>query len=169
MKRKCAFIVAGIFMVSLFAITCMPGQAAAGPMKLSYANFPPAPTFPCVQMERWKKEVARQAYEFEKKIQEGKVTKVGVNKYTEGVDMEVELHEYNEEWARLQIERLKELKKTRDSKAVKEALKALEKAAREKENVMPYLVACCKSYATVGEMANLFRDVFGEYLEPNIF
>ena len=56
----------------------------------------------------WKDE--RQAYEFEKKLQEGLVKKVGVNEYTEGVDMEVELHEYNEEWAQLQIERLKELR-----------------------------------------------------------
>jgi len=115
------------------------------------------------------KEVARQAYEFEKKIQEGKVIKVGVNKYTEGVDMEVDLHEYNEEWARLQIKRLKELKKDRDNKAVKNSLKALEKAAREEKNVMPYLLACCKDYATVGEMSNVFRDVFGEFVEPSIF
>ena len=115
------------------------------------------------------KEVARQAYEFEKKIQEGKVIKVGVNKYTEGVDMEVELHEYNEEWARLQIKRLKELKKDRDNKAVKNSLKTLEKAAREEKNVMPYLLECCKSYATVGEMSNVFRDVFGEFVEPSIF
>ena len=115
------------------------------------------------------KEVALQAYEFEKKIQEGKVIKVGVNKYTEGVDMEVELHEYNEEWARLQIKRLKELKKDRDNKAVKDSLKALEKAAREEKNVMPYLLECCKSYATVGEMSNVFRDVFGEFVEPSIF
>ncbi len=115
------------------------------------------------------KEVARQAYEFEKKIQEGKVIKVGVNKYTEGVDMEVDLHEYNEEWARLQIKRLKELKNDRDNKAVKNSLKALEKAAREERNVMPYLLTCCKDYATVGEMANVFRDVFGEFVEPNIF
>jgi len=115
------------------------------------------------------KEVALQAYEFEKKIQEGKVTKVGVNKYTEGVDMEVELHEYNEEWARLQIKRLKELKQDRDNKAVKNSLKALEKAAREEKNVMPYLLECCKSYATVGEMSNVFKDVFGEFVEPSIF
>jgi methylmalonyl-CoA mutase N-terminal domain/subunit len=115
------------------------------------------------------KEVAWQAYEFEKKIQEGKVIKVGVNKYTEGVDMEVELHEYNEEWARLQIKRLKELKKDRDNKAVKNSLKALEKAAIEEKNVMPYLLECCKSYATVGEMSNVFRDVFGEFVEPSIF
>jgi len=115
------------------------------------------------------KEVARQAYEFEKKIQEGRVTKVGVNKYTEGVDMEVELHEYNDEWANLQIQRLGELKESRDNKAVKDSLTALEKAAREEKNVMPYLLECCKSYATVGEMSNVFRDVFGEFVEPNIF
>jgi methylmalonyl-CoA mutase N-terminal domain/subunit len=115
------------------------------------------------------REVAKQAYEFEKNIQEGKVTKVGVNKYTEGVDMEVELHEHNEEWEQLQINRLKELKRDRDNKAVKESLKALEKTAREKKNVIPYLVECCKCYATVGEMANVFRDVYGEYVEPSIF
>jgi len=115
------------------------------------------------------REVARQAYEYEKKLQEGKVTKVGVNKYTEGVDMEVELHEYNEQWASLQIERLQELKRNRENKSVMKFLKALEKAASGQENVMPYLVDCCKCYATVGEMANVFRDVFGELKEPSIF
>jgi methylmalonyl-CoA mutase N-terminal domain/subunit len=115
------------------------------------------------------REVSRQAYEYEKRLQEGKVIKVGVNKYTEGADMEVELHGYNESWAQEQIARLKELKRTRDGKAVKDTLKALEKAALEKKNVMPYLVACCKAYATVGEMANLFRQVFGEHKEPSIF
>jgi len=115
------------------------------------------------------REVARQAYEYEKRLQEGKVIKVGVNKYTEGVDMEVELHEYNEAWAQEQIARLKELKRTRDNKGVKDTLKALEKAASEKRNVMPYLVSCCKAYATVGEMADVFRQVFGEHKEPSIF
>jgi methylmalonyl-CoA mutase N-terminal domain/subunit len=115
------------------------------------------------------REVARQAFEYEKKLQQGKVTKVGVNKYTEGVDMEVELHEYNEQWAQLQIDRLKELKAGRDNRAVTKSLKALEKAAKEQKNVMPYLLECCKSYATVGEMANVFRDVFGEWHEPNVF
>jgi len=114
-------------------------------------------------------EVARQAYEFEKKLQEGKVIKVGVNKYTEGQDMEVDLHEYDDEWANLQIERLKTLKKSRDNRAVTGCLKALEKASREKRNVMSCLVDCCKAYATIGEMADVFRDVFGEHVEPSIF
>ena len=115
------------------------------------------------------REVSTQAYEYEKKLQANEVTKVGVNKYTEGADMEVELHEYNESWAQLQIDRLKTLKKERDNRAVAASLKALEKAAVEKKNVMPYLVECCKCYATVGEMADVFRDVFGQYVEPSIF
>ncbi len=115
------------------------------------------------------REVSTQAYEYEKKLQRNEISKVGVNKYTEGVDMEVDLHEYNDSSAQLQIDRLKTLKKGRDNRAVALSLKALEKAAVEKENVMPYLVNCCKCYATVGEMADIFRDVFGEYVEPNIF
>ena len=114
-------------------------------------------------------EVAKQAYEWEKALQQGLVTKVGVNKYTDGVDMEVELHQYNEEWAQLQTQRLQELRRTRDAAAVKETLKAVEKAAREKTNVMPPLVEACKSYATVGEMADVFRQVFGGHVEPSIF
>jgi methylmalonyl-CoA mutase N-terminal domain/subunit len=115
------------------------------------------------------REVSRQAYEYERNLQEGKVTKVGVNKYTEGADMEVELHEYDDQWSLLQIERLKALKKERDNKAVTENLKSLEKAANNQKNVMPYLIECCKGYVTLGEMANIFRDVFGEYREPGIF
>jgi len=115
------------------------------------------------------REVSRQAYEYEKKLQEGKITKVGVNKYTEGVDMEVELHEYDEKWAYQQIERLKALRKDRHNKAALDSLKSLEKAANDQKNVMPYLVECCKHYATLGEMALVFRNVYGEYREPNIF
>ncbi|MFO7783329.1 MAG: methylmalonyl-CoA mutase family protein [Desulfatiglandales bacterium] len=115
------------------------------------------------------REVARQAYEYERKLQEGKVIKVGVNRYTEGVDMEVELHEYNEEWAQKQIKKLQSLRKERDGQKVKDSLRALERAAKDKENVMPHLVECCKAYATVGEMAGVFRQVFGEYVEPSIF
>jgi len=57
MRRKTAFVVAGVFLATILAVSLIPGNAAAAPIKLTYANFPPAPTFPCVQMERWKKEV----------------------------------------------------------------------------------------------------------------
>jgi methylmalonyl-CoA mutase N-terminal domain/subunit len=45
----------------------------------------------------------------------------------------------------------------------------LEKVSRDGKNVMPLLVDCCRAYATVGEMAGVFRDVFGEWQEPSIF
>jgi len=115
------------------------------------------------------KEVSRQAYEFERGVQSGELIKIGVNKYTGGEEGKVELHEYNDESAVEQIKSLEELKRTRNDKEVTRTLKALEKAARDKKNVMPFLVDCCKAYATVGEMTGVFRDIFGEFVEPSIF
>jgi methylmalonyl-CoA mutase N-terminal domain/subunit len=115
------------------------------------------------------KEVSLQAYEFEKGVQNGELIKIGVNKYAGGEEGEVELHEYTDESAVEQIKNLKELKRTRNDREVVNTLKALEKATRDKVNVMPYLVDCCKAYATVGEMTGVFRDAFGEFVEPNIF
>jgi methylmalonyl-CoA mutase N-terminal domain/subunit len=81
----------------------------------------------------------------------------------------VELHEYNDQWAENQKDGLNELRRTRDNREVTRLLKELEKGARDGTNVMPLLVDCCRAYATVGEMAGVFRDVFGEWQEPSIF
>lgn len=113
--------------------------------------------------------VARQAYEVEKGIESGELLKVGVNIYKEGESMEVELHEYNLESAEKQIESLKKVKRERSSSEVAKTLKELENATKAGKNVMPYLVDCCKAYATVGEMAGVFRQIFGEFQEPSLF
>jgi methylmalonyl-CoA mutase N-terminal domain/subunit len=115
------------------------------------------------------KEVARQAYEFEKGVQKGELIKVGMNKYTEGEEMEVELHEYRLGSAEEQVQRLREVKRERDNRKVSQLLKDLESAARAEKNVMPYLLECCKAYATVGEMTKVFKGVYGEFKEPSIF
>jgi methylmalonyl-CoA mutase N-terminal domain/subunit len=115
------------------------------------------------------KEVARQAYEFERGVQKAELIKVGVNKYTEGEEMEVELHEYRLGSAEEQIRRLKEVKRKRDNRTVTQLLKDLENAVRAERNVMPYLLECCKAYATLGEMTNVFKEVYGEFKEPSIF
>jgi len=114
-------------------------------------------------------EVARQAYEFEKALQNKEAVKVGVNKYTEGDHPEVELHAYNESWAETQIDSLKQLRRERDSREVIGLLNKLKQTARDKINVMPVLVECCRAYATVGEMTGVFREVYGEWQEPNLF
>ena len=113
--------------------------------------------------------VARQAYEYERRLQTGEAIKVGVNKYTEGDTKEVELHQYDNSWALRQIDNLKALRRTRNNADVKKTLDALHAATKQNKNVMPYLVDCCKAYATVGEMAGVFRDVFGEFAEPSLF
>jgi methylmalonyl-CoA mutase N-terminal domain/subunit len=115
------------------------------------------------------REVSRQAYEFEKGVQKGELIKVGVNKYTEGEEMEVELHEYRWGSAEEQIQRLREVKRERDNRKVVQLLKDLDKAARDEKNVMPYLLECCKSYATVGEMTKVFKEAYGEFKEPSLF
>lgn len=115
------------------------------------------------------REVSRQAYEFEKGLQKGELIKVGVNKHTEGEEMEVELHQYRQESAEEQVARLREVKRTRNNREVLQSLKELEKAAKEERNVMPSLLACCRAYATVGEMTQVFRDAYGEFKEPSIF
>lgn len=115
------------------------------------------------------REVSRQAYEYEKGIQEKEIIKVGVNKYTEGDHPEVELHDYDDRWAIKQIDRLKALRRERDTREVAASLKRLKKTVQSGRNVMPDLVACCRVYATVGEMTDIFREVFGVWDEPGIF
>ncbi|MCX5811843.1 MAG: methylmalonyl-CoA mutase family protein [Proteobacteria bacterium] len=113
--------------------------------------------------------VARQAYEVEKGLESGELLKVGVNIYKEGESKEVELHEYNYESAEKQIEDLRQVKKQRSQSDVLHTLKVLESATKEGKNIMPALVECCKAYATVGEMTNIFRQEFGEFQEPALF
>jgi methylmalonyl-CoA mutase N-terminal domain/subunit len=116
------------------------------------------------------REVARQAYLYEKALQEGRVHKVGVNIYREDEEEEeVQLHEYNPAAAEAQIKSLNEVRRTRDNRKVAQTLKDLEEAARRKENVMPFLLESIRAYATVGEMTRVFKEVYGEFKEPSIF
>ncbi|NQU63922.1 MAG: methylmalonyl-CoA mutase, partial [SAR324 cluster bacterium] len=117
------------------------------------------------------REVTRQSYEFEKGMQNKEYIKVGVNKYCDEdkEPVDVDLHEYDDSWVEKQTAGLRELRRTRNDTEVSQSLKDLESAVKDKKNVMPYLVTCCKAYATVGEMASVFRDVFGEWKEPSIF
>jgi len=71
--------------------------------------------------------------------------------------MEVDLHEYRQESVEEQVRRLRKVKRERDNRKVVQLLKELEGAARAEKNVMPYLLECCKAYATVGEMTKVFK------------
>jgi len=112
-------------------------------------------------------EVSRQAYIRERKIQSGEITKIGVNKYVMKEEKaEVEYHPFNPKVAEEQRIKLRKIKTQRNENEVQQALAGLKKAAQTQENVMPPVLKAVKSYATLGEITKIFKEVFGEFKEP---
>jgi methylmalonyl-CoA mutase N-terminal domain/subunit len=117
--------------------------------------------------------VAKSAYERQKRLEEGKELIVGVNCYVGENELDVSTtrlvpHPYDpqrrDEAERLQLEHLKEVKGRRDNKEVASLLKELKDAARKEEvNLFSHLLPCVKAYATLQEMCDVLREVFGEY------
>lgn len=122
----------------------------------------------CIENGYIQREVAQQAYEYEKKIRSGEIIKIGVNKYVmEEEELEVELHPYNRGQVEEQIRRLNEVRSTRNNSKVEKALLRLkEAAAHESTNLMPYIIDAVREYATLGEITKVFKEVFGEFREP---
>jgi len=113
------------------------------------------------------KEVSRQAYMKEKKIQSGEFVKVGVNKYVmEEETPQIEFHPFNPGVVEEQKKRLGEIKASRNEKEVGDALLALKQTAQTDENVMPHILKAVKCYATLGEITGVFKEVFGKFKEP---
>lgn len=110
-------------------------------------------------------EIQNSAYQYQKDIEERKRIVVGVNKFKINEGSPKGLLKVNPEVGRKQIEELKKLKEERGSYKVKENLKSLEKAAKTDANLMPLILDCVKSYATLGEICDVLRSVFGEYKE----
>jgi len=118
------------------------------------------------------KEIEESAYEYQRMIDSDEHVVVGVNKFTaddeEEDEIELENSEINTEIEMQQIEKLVRLKQERDNQKVNEVISRVRDVARSNENVMPVLIEAVKAYATVGEISDVFRDVFGEYRAPNI-
>ena len=114
--------------------------------------------------------VSKQAYCREIGIQSGAVPKVGLNISTREEEAKsVDFHPYNEEAANKQIQKLKEIKQKRDLQKVEELLAVIRQDAQEDKNLMPSIIAAVKEYATVGEIIQVLKEVYGEYQEPIFF
>jgi len=109
------------------------------------------------------KEIQESAYKYQKAIEKKDTIVVGVNKFTMEEKLPEELLKVNPEVENLQIEKLKKLKAKRDNTKVKEILEKIEDAARTDKNLMPLILEAVKSYATLGEISDTLRKVFGEY------
>ena len=112
-------------------------------------------------------EIAQASYEYQREIEQGEQVIVGVNKFTEEVAQPIEVLQIDESAERKQIERLTALKSRRSASEVAKTLGALRRAAEGTENTMPYILDAVRAYATVGEICEALKEVFGSYTETN--
>jgi methylmalonyl-CoA mutase N-terminal domain/subunit len=124
------------------------------------------------------RELAKSAYEHQKAIESGEKIIVGVNKFTGEGELEININrmvpnpydaEKRAKAEEEQLANLAEVKKERDNEAVKASLKRLKEVARdESANTIPALVETVETYATIGEISNVFTEVFGRYQQPEL-
>ena len=108
------------------------------------------------------REISEAAYRHQREVDRGERTIVGVNRYVSDTAPAGRLLRVNPEVARQQTQRLERLRRVRDNAAVKKSLANLEEAARSPDNTIPATLECVLSYCTLGEICQVFRQVFGE-------
>ena len=118
----------------------------------------------------FQKEIADAAYKYQQEIEKKDRVLVGVNDYMlKDEQLTIPLLRMDPEGEKRQIKRLKDLRESRDSIKYGQTLARLRRAAEGDENLMPYILDAAKAYATLGEICDVMREVFGEYEEPPMF
>ena len=113
-------------------------------------------------------EIAEAAYQFQKLVDEGKKVIVGLNKYVTD-HLPITIWKMDPEIERRQLERLREVKEMRNGQKVKKHLEKLRRAAEGEDNLMPFIIDAVREYATLQEICDVFREVFGTYTDPGMF
>ncbi len=108
-------------------------------------------------------QIAKSAYEFQKKVESKEEIIVGVNEFTESATEEPATLKIDPNLERDQIARVQALRNKRDTKKSEAAIAQVERAAKENTNLMPHILNAVESYATLGEIADAMRGVFGEF------
>jgi methylmalonyl-CoA mutase N-terminal domain/subunit len=112
------------------------------------------------------REIQEAAYAYQKAVETGQRVVVGVNKFVAGEAPLGEILRVDPKVREAKCEALAKLRAERDDQAVKDKLAALERAARDEANLMPHFLDCVRVYATLGEICDTLRGVFGEYQAP---
>jgi methylmalonyl-CoA mutase N-terminal domain/subunit len=115
------------------------------------------------------REIQESSYRYQKEVEEGKKTVVGVNKFVSPYPRIPSLPRLDAERERNQLERLAQVKKKRDNSKVTQTLKSLEEVARSGNNTMPAFVECVEAYASLGETCDVLRRVYGSQKEFLVF
>jgi methylmalonyl-CoA mutase N-terminal domain/subunit len=123
----------------------------------------------CILNGFFQREIAESAYRYQQEIDQHKRTIVGVNDYIVEENIKVPTLYIDRVGERAHLERLQRVRRERDNAAVKRSLENLRRVAEGTENTMPAIIEAVKAYATLGEIMNVFRGVFGDYMEPAVF
>jgi methylmalonyl-CoA mutase N-terminal domain/subunit len=113
-------------------------------------------------------EIANASYEYQRSIESGDQIIVGVNRYQQADEPQIDLLQIGEAAGQKQKTKLAALRNRRDNRQVTEALSALRDSAVHNRNTMPYLLDAVRAYATVGEICDAFRDIFGTWQETSV-
>jgi methylmalonyl-CoA mutase N-terminal domain/subunit len=122
-------------------------------------------TLAAIEKNYIQNEIQNAAYEFQQAVESGEAVVVGVNRFKQTEAETLAPFRLDPELERQQIARVREVRASRDRAVFEELLRALEQAARSNENLMPHILACAEAHATVGEISDRLRAVFGEYRE----
>ena len=115
------------------------------------------------------KEIGESAYRYQREVEEGERLIVGVNAFQSDTDGPIQILKIEERVAEEQVARIEKVKAERNAAEVSAALARVEAACRGTENLMPPVLEAVKSYATLGEISDVFRKVWGQYREGGIF
>ena len=118
---------------------------------------------PALESGFFQREIADAAYIFQREEDRKERITVGVNEYVTDEELTIPLLRVDREGEARQIDNLNRVRRTRDNREVASRLRGLEQAARGSDNLMPPLLEAVRAYATLGEMMEVFREVFGEY------
>jgi methylmalonyl-CoA mutase, N-terminal domain len=110
-------------------------------------------------------EIQNAAYEYQQQVDREEAVVVGVNRFAVDEEKPIPLQRIDESLEHKQVERLRALRSRRNAEAWKTALKQVDEAARSGENLMPRILIAVEAGATVGEISDTMRKVFGEYKE----
>jgi len=121
---------------------------------------------PAIEKGFFQSEISDAAYRYQREIDAGERKIVGVNAHAENKPLTVPLLEMDPQGYERQVNRLKEVRKTRDNGRVGQALDRLRIACQGTENTMPYIMEAVHVYATLGEIVAVMKEVFGTYEEP---
>jgi methylmalonyl-CoA mutase N-terminal domain/subunit len=122
---------------------------------------------PALEVGFFQREIHEAAYRYQREIDHGQRNIVAVNAYLDDAPLKIPLLEMDPEGHKRQVERLEELRRTRDNGAVGQKLDRLRIACQGTENTMPFILEAVHAYATLGEIIEVMRGVFGTYEEPS--